>query len=77
MKQVQLHDDPHTATPGQYVKAETVAGWPKMSSVATMAFRRFTGVGIDGYNLVRSGNRIFAVGSELAKCMYNHTRQFP
>ncbi len=69
-------DDPHQAKPGQHVRAAAVAGWPRMSVASAIAFRRFTGANHEAYNLVRKGPRIFAVGAEFAKCVYNHTREF-
>lgn len=63
-------------SPGDYVENSLVKDWPRMSDKACIAFRRFTGIGKEGYNLVRKGPRIFAVGSDLAKCVYNHTREF-
>ena len=69
-------EDPNAAMPGDHVRVEKVADWPRMSEKSAINFRRFTGANKEAYNLVRKGPRIFAVGRDLSKCVYNHTREF-
>jgi hypothetical protein len=71
-----IKEKPDDCRPGEYVTSKLVQTWPRMEDKACIAFRKFTGVGKDGYNLVRQGPRIFAVGLDVAKCVYNHSRQF-
>lgn len=73
MKVVQ---DAEKAMPGEYVDSKLVKDWPRMSEKSAINFRRFTGANKEVYNLVRKGPRIFAVGRDLSKCVYNHTREF-
>ena len=54
-----------------------IADWPLMTTEAASAFKRFTGQKTIQGRLYRKGRRIFEVGdSELALCVYNHTREF-
>jgi hypothetical protein len=73
---MKIIEDPEKAMPGDHVKVEKLTGWPRMSVQSAIAFRRFTGANHEAYNLVRKGPRIFACGTEYAKCVYNHTREF-
>ena len=60
----------------EYVPVAIVKDWPPLSAESSTAFRKFTGLRQDGYNLVRKGNKIFSLGTDVAKCVYNYTRQF-
>ena len=60
----------------EYVPAKLVQDWPKMPDKSVKAFRRFTAANNSTYNLVRKGDKIFAIGTDLAECVYNHSRQF-
>ena len=60
----------------EYVPVDLVKDWPKMSADSSTAFRKFTGLRHEGYNLVRKGDRIFSIGTDVAKCVYNYSRQF-
>lgn len=60
----------------EYVPTNLVEDWPRMSNESVKAFRRFTAANNSTYNLVRKGDKIFAIGTDLAQCVYNHSRQF-
>ena len=56
-------------------------GWWRVKDLpdglhAQKVYGPFTGANKEAYNLVRKGPRIFAVGHDLSKCVYNHTREF-
>lgn len=73
---MKIIENAETAMPGDHVRLEKVKDWPAMDAKSAINFRRFTGANKEAYNLVRKGPRIFALGSEYAKCVYNHTREF-
>lgn len=62
---------------GEYVARAKVCWWPMLTPQAAIAFKRFTGRKVVQGKLHRMGNHIFEVGeSDLAECVYNHSRQF-
>lgn len=69
--------DPEKCMPGDDVHDALVKDWPEMSNKSAVAFQKFTGVRRYYGVLVRKGKHIFVrQGSDLARCVYAHEREF-
>lgn len=74
---ITVRSHPDECNVGDHVARAVVAHWPKMSNQSAVRFKRFIGKSTVHGQLHRMGNRIFEVGeSDLALCVYNHSRQF-